>query len=134
MKRLFILMFVFLLVTMAVGMAVALGPNFNQNAGRRLARYAIQNEYTLNQIQNASAQNVINLLSITDPNTQAAIVSGWDEIQAETIRMWKINNPTPAEVTIAGIRALIRELFPNFTITKVAGKDDQYVIDLDGIE
>ena len=124
----------FLVLAGVVGVAYALGPNFNQNAGRRLARYAIKNEYTLQQIQNASAQNVINLLSITDPNTQAAIVSGWDEIQAETIRMWKINNPTPAEVTIAGIRALIRELFPNFTITKVAGKDDQYVIDLDGIE
>ena len=129
-----IMWYLVLFLVMAVGMAYALSPNFNQNAGRRLARYAIKNEYTLQQIQNASAQNVINLLSITDPNTQAAIVSGWDEIQAETIRMWKINNPTPAEVTIAGIRALIRELFPNFTITKVAGKDDQYVIDLDGID
>ena len=126
--------YLLLFLVLAVSMAFALGPNCIQYAGRRLARYAFKNEYTLQQIQNASAQNVINLLSITDPNTQAAIVSGWDEIQAETIRVWKINNPTPAEVTIAGIRELIRQLFPNFTITKVAGKDDQYVIDLDGEE
>ena len=126
--------YLLLFLVLAVSMAFALGPNFNQNAGRRLARYAIQNEYTLQQIQNASAQNVINLLSITDPNTQAAIVSGWDEIQAETIRVWKLNNPTPAELTVAEVKALIREKFPNFTITKVSGKDDQFIIDLDGVE
>ena len=123
-----------LFILILSGVAVALGPNFNQNAGRRLARYAIKNEYALEQIQNASAQNVINVLEITDPNMQSAIVSGWSEIQAETIRVWKLNNPTPAEVTIAGIRELIRQLFPNFTITKVAGKDDQFIIDLDGVE
>ena len=119
---------------MVSGVAYALVPNFNQNTGRRLARYAIANNYTLGQLSGATANQALTAMGITDDETRTAVVAGWSEIQAEAIRVWKVNNPTPAEVTVAEVKALIREKFPNFTITKVSGKDDQFVIDLDGVE
>ena len=110
---------------------MALVPNFNLNAGRRLARYAKANGYTLANIENATPAVAINKMGVTDPNQIAAINAGWAEIQAEAVRMWHKSNPTEDEVTNADILALIREKYPNATVTKVVG-DDKWIVDKDG--
>ena len=120
-------------LTLVAGIATALVPNFNLNTGRRLARFAQKNGYTLNQLENATANNAINVMEITDPNITAALTVGWVEIQAEAVRMWHKSNPTEDEVTNVEILALIRAKYPNATVTKVVG-DDKWIVDKDGIE
>ena len=142
-------MLILILILMLLAVSVyALSPNFNINAGRRLARYASElvdengipdpngtPRYSLSHLTNqATAQIAINKFGVTDPNLQDAIIAGWDEIHPEAIRVYRLTYPTQAEATVAEIKALIREKYPNFTLTKVVGKDDQYVIDLDGVE
>ena len=139
MKRKLILM---VMVLMAASL-YALAPNFNINAGRRLARYSLElvdengipdpngtPRYSLSQLTNqATAQIAINKFGVTDPNVQEAITTGWAEIQAEAVRVYRIANPTPEEATLANIRSMILTYDPNAVIRSAGSA---YLVLLDG--